>query len=104
MASGRFSRLVICVPEGADPETEAARIAAAGDHPLGAGQLAPRLALGPAPQPHTGPTSTQAGKAVAVAYAQLGKPYQRGATGPGSSSPATLATICASQIGSRERP
>ncbi len=28
MASGRFSRLVICVPEGVDPETEAARIAA----------------------------------------------------------------------------
>jgi hypothetical protein len=28
VASGRFSRLVICVPEGADPEAEAARIAA----------------------------------------------------------------------------
>jgi hypothetical protein len=28
MASGRFSRLVICVPEGADPESEAARISA----------------------------------------------------------------------------
>jgi hypothetical protein len=28
LASGRFSRLVICVPEGVDPETEAARIAA----------------------------------------------------------------------------
>ena len=28
LASGRFSRLVICVPEGADPESEAARIAA----------------------------------------------------------------------------
>jgi hypothetical protein len=26
---GRFSRLVICVPEGADPQVEAARIAAA---------------------------------------------------------------------------
>jgi len=26
---GRFSRLVICVPEGGDPEAEAARIAAA---------------------------------------------------------------------------
>jgi peptidoglycan DL-endopeptidase CwlO len=33
---------------------------------------------------YTGPTSTQAGKAVAFAYAQLGKPYQWGATGPGS--------------------
>jgi hypothetical protein len=29
MASGRFSRLVISVPEGADPQSEAARIAAA---------------------------------------------------------------------------
>ena len=37
-----------------------------------------------APQPYTGSTSTQAGKAVAFAYAQLGKPYQWGATGPGS--------------------
>ena len=26
---GRFSRLIICVPEGGDPEAEAARIAAA---------------------------------------------------------------------------
>ena len=33
---------------------------------------------------YTGPTSTQAGKALAFAYAQLGKPYQWGATGPGS--------------------
>ena len=37
-----------------------------------------------APQPYTGPTSTQAGKALAFTYAQLGKPYQWGATGPGS--------------------
>jgi cell wall-associated NlpC family hydrolase len=33
---------------------------------------------------YTGPTSTQADKAVAFAYAQLGKPYQWGATGPDS--------------------
>jgi cell wall-associated NlpC family hydrolase len=33
---------------------------------------------------YTGPASTQAGKAVAFAYAQLGKPYQWGATGPAS--------------------
>jgi peptidoglycan DL-endopeptidase CwlO len=33
---------------------------------------------------YTGPTSTQADKAVAFAYAQLGKPYQWGATGPSS--------------------
>jgi peptidoglycan DL-endopeptidase CwlO len=37
-----------------------------------------------APQQYSGPTSTQAGKAVAFTYAQLGKPYQWGATGPGS--------------------
>ena len=37
-----------------------------------------------APQQYTGPTSTQAGKAVAFTYAQLGKPYQWGATGPAS--------------------
>jgi len=33
---------------------------------------------------YTGPTTTQADKAVAFAYDQLGKPYQWGATGPGS--------------------
>ena len=33
---------------------------------------------------YSGPTSTQAEKAVAFAYAQLGKPYVWGATGPGS--------------------
>jgi peptidoglycan DL-endopeptidase CwlO len=33
---------------------------------------------------YTGPTSTQAEKAVAFAYAQLGEPYQWGATGPDS--------------------
>jgi peptidoglycan DL-endopeptidase CwlO len=36
------------------------------------------------PVAYTGPTSSQAGKAVAFAYAQLGKPYVWGATGPGS--------------------
>jgi peptidoglycan DL-endopeptidase CwlO len=36
------------------------------------------------PIAYTGPTSTQAGKAVQFAYAQLGKPYVWGATGPGS--------------------
>jgi len=33
---------------------------------------------------YTGPTTTQADKAVAFAYAQLGKPYLWGATGPRS--------------------
>jgi cell wall-associated NlpC family hydrolase len=36
------------------------------------------------PAPYTGPTGSQADKAVAFAYAQLGKPYVWGATGPGS--------------------
>jgi cell wall-associated NlpC family hydrolase len=38
-----------------------------------------------APVTYSGPTSTQAGKAVAFAYAQLGCPYVYGATGPCSS-------------------
>jgi cell wall-associated NlpC family hydrolase len=33
---------------------------------------------------YTGPTATQAEKAVAFAYAQLGKPYLWGGTGPGA--------------------
>lgn len=33
---------------------------------------------------YTGTTATQAGKAVSFAYAQIGKPYSFGATGPGS--------------------
>jgi cell wall-associated NlpC family hydrolase len=36
------------------------------------------------PPPYKGPTSTQAEKAVSFAYAQIGKPYVWGATGPGS--------------------
>jgi peptidoglycan DL-endopeptidase CwlO len=36
------------------------------------------------PATYTGPTTTQADKAVAFAYAQLGKPYVWGATGPAS--------------------
>ena len=39
--------------------------------------------MGPPPT-YTGPTTTQADKAVAFAYAQLGKPYVYGATGPDS--------------------
>ena len=39
---------------------------------------------GTPPVTYTGPTTTQADKAVAFAYAQLGKPYQWGATGPDS--------------------
>jgi cell wall-associated NlpC family hydrolase len=37
---------------------------------------------GSTPMAYTGPTGTQADKAVAFAYAQLGKPYEWGATGP----------------------
>jgi cell wall-associated NlpC family hydrolase len=36
------------------------------------------------PVAYSGPTSSQADKAVAFAYAQIGKPYEWGATGPGS--------------------
>jgi cell wall-associated NlpC family hydrolase len=36
------------------------------------------------PSTYTGPTSTQAEKAIAFAYAQIGKPYVWGATGPDS--------------------
>jgi peptidoglycan DL-endopeptidase CwlO len=36
------------------------------------------------PVAYTGPTSSQADRAVAFAYAQIGKPYVWGATGPGS--------------------
>jgi cell wall-associated NlpC family hydrolase len=36
------------------------------------------------PIAYTGPTSSQADQAVAFAYAQLGKPYEWGATGPGA--------------------
>ena len=39
---------------------------------------------GTTPMAYTGPTGTQADKAVAFAYAQLGKPYVYGATGPDS--------------------
>jgi cell wall-associated NlpC family hydrolase len=39
---------------------------------------------GGTPPAYKGPTSTQAGKAVAFAYAQLGKPYVFGASGPDS--------------------
>ena len=39
---------------------------------------------GTTPVAYTGPTGTQADKAVAFAYAQLGKPYVFGATGPDS--------------------
>ena len=39
---------------------------------------------GTTPVSYTGPTSTQAEKAVAYEYAQIGKPYEWGATGPAS--------------------
>ena len=45
---------------------------------------AARAAAGTTTATYTGPTTTQAGKAVAFAYAQLGKPYVWGATGPAS--------------------
>lgn len=59
--------------------SQQAQVAAA---TVGAGGAA--TAAGTTTATYTGPTNTQAGKAVAFAYAQLGKPYQWGATGPGS--------------------
>jgi peptidoglycan DL-endopeptidase CwlO len=49
-----------------------------------AGTLGGTEQPGATPIAYTGPTTTQADKAVAFAYAQLGKPYQWGATGPNS--------------------
>jgi peptidoglycan DL-endopeptidase CwlO len=59
---------------------------------LTAQQAAQVVTVGTAPQgtavttpiTYSGPTSTQADQAVAFAYAQLGKPYVWGATGPDS--------------------
>ena len=51
---------------------------------IGGARHQQRRAAGSAPMPYTGPTGTQADKAVAFAYAQLGKPYVYGATGPSS--------------------
>jgi cell wall-associated NlpC family hydrolase len=48
---------------------------------------------------YTGPTSSQGGKAVAFAYAQLGKPYEWGATGPGSFDCSGLAQAAWSSAG-----
>jgi cell wall-associated NlpC family hydrolase len=49
------------------------------------------------------PASTQAGKAVAFAYVQLGKPYQWGATGPGSYDCSGLAQAAWASAGWRYR-
>jgi peptidoglycan DL-endopeptidase CwlO len=50
---------------------------------------------------YKGPTSTQAGKAVAFAYAQLGKPYVFGASGPDAydCSGLTMASWAAAGVG-----
>ncbi|MGH3275795.1 MAG: NlpC/P60 family protein [Streptosporangiaceae bacterium] len=48
----------------------------------GLGPGGPGGGASPAPVPYTGPTSSQADKAVAFAYAQLGCPYVFGGTGP----------------------
>jgi cell wall-associated NlpC family hydrolase len=51
---------------------------------VGATQTTASTGSSGTPPTYNGPTSTQAGKAIAFAYAQIGKPYQWGATGPGS--------------------
>jgi peptidoglycan DL-endopeptidase CwlO len=48
---------------------------------------------------YTGPTSTQAEKVVAFAYAQLGKPYVWGATGPSSFDCSGLAQAAWASVG-----
>ena len=50
---------------------------------IGAGGTTTAIYTAP-PAGSAGPATTQANQAVAFAYAQLGKPYQWGATGPGS--------------------
>lgn len=49
---------------------------------LTAAQQTAVLGTGSTTGSYTGPTTTQAGKAVSFAYAQLGKPYLYGGTGP----------------------
>lgn len=51
---------------------------------LTAAQQAAVTATGTTTGTYSGPTNTQAGQAVSFAYAQLGKPYVYGATGPNS--------------------
>jgi peptidoglycan DL-endopeptidase CwlO len=48
---------------------------------------------------YTGPTSSQGEKAVAFAYAQLGKPYEWGATGPSSFDCSGLAQAAWASVG-----
>lgn len=61
-------------------QVAAATIGAA--EPASAGQTG-TTQQGTAPVSYSGPTTTQADQAVAFAYAQIGKPYVWGATGPG---------------------
>jgi hypothetical protein len=49
---------------------------------VGATETSTTTQTGTAPVSYTGPTTTQADKAVAFAFAQIGKPYEWGATGP----------------------
>jgi len=64
----------------AQQETVAAATVGATQTTDSAGSTQP----GATPATYTGPTSSQADKAIAFAYEQIGKPYQWGATGPGS--------------------
>ena len=69
--------------EQASQEAGAAALVPVNMTPLPAASVA--AYVNPAHLPaYTGPTGTQADKAVAFAYAQLGKPYVYGATGPSS--------------------
>jgi cell wall-associated NlpC family hydrolase len=71
----------------AQQKTLLAQLTPAQQQTVGPGGGGPGSGGGPGkgtPPAYKGPTSTQAGKAVAFAYAQLGKPYVFGASGPGS--------------------
>ena len=68
---------------GATGTTAATGTASTGTASTGTASTGTQASAGTQPT-YSGPTNTQAGEAVAFAYAQLGKPYQWGATGPGS--------------------
>lgn len=68
----------------AQQETLLAQLTPAQQAAATPGGQTPTTTSSTTPPSYTGSTSSQAGKAVAFAYAQIGKPYEWGATGPGS--------------------
>jgi peptidoglycan DL-endopeptidase CwlO len=68
----------------AQQKTLLAKLTPVEQAPTGPGGGAPPPSSGGGGGVYKGPTGTQAEKAVAFAYAQLGKPYLFGGTGPGA--------------------